>query len=241
MKKTQLTRLASIAMISCTLSTNSLAIGWHHGISVGLSKYQGDLTLAVQDNQGQQSRFEDELSNQSSKENLLTLVGVEGYSISRKWAVSYQINQFDLSSDNQEHVKYQALNANFDMARSLLAFNNGINAYGLLGIEYLKHELNDKNNDIKFENDKWLPYAGIRLDVPITRSFATHLKAKSDFTQDSDSQSIQIAANYRLDFHSSVMLSYEVQKIKLKRQTEQQTTELNLDNNRISLRWYFIW
>ena len=214
-----------LVITSIPLASAAHALGWHHGISLGLASEQSDIKLL-----SEQQTLTD-LTDTSGK--LLDNYSLQGYSINSNWAFSYQWNKHktELTSISS---KYQQQSWQLDVGISAYKFDFGLNIYPLVGVRHISSELLDINLS------STQAYAGVRVDVPIFRSLFAHVKADSNLGGDRI-KNASIALNYRYSRNHSLML--EFQQNDLNMETTEQNVDYQLEKQatQIALRWFSIW
>ena len=215
----------ALVISSLPLSPVVHALGWHHGISLGLTTEQSELALSSD------TQTLAELDNLSS--NFLDNFAIQGYSISSNWAFSYQLNQYkteltDVASD------YKQQNIQFDVGMSVYKFDSGLNIYPLIGVRHKSADL----VDVKLSNTQ--AYAGVRLDIPVMKNLFAHVKADHNLGSDKNTN-LGVAINYRYARHHSIMLELNQSKVEINDKYQNTSYQLQRDASQLALRWFVVW
>lgn len=241
----------SLLFLSTFVCCSASAVGWHHGFSIGLSKYQASSDIQFYDQTKASNRsLSAELTAETSAQLMHTLVGFEGYSISSDWAFSYALEQFKVTdtatANNSTYaIELKGLSAEMDAGLAIIKFKNGLRLYGLAGVRYLTHKFDTKINLVEqaqLKADQFQLYTGLRLDMPLYKSLVLHIKADAAIADDTYSR-LSAGLNYRLTRHLSLVTEAELGKLELSSGKDGQTDYYNYDGdlNKLSIKAVYIW
>lgn len=235
--------------LNFTFIANSHALGWHHGISLGINHYNSDAQIAFYNKQTQQlESISADFKADSTSQILDNQLNLSGYSTNHTWLIDYKFNQYSLEDKLVQNERYtlKGINAQWLAGYKVLELHANTRVYAMAGLNYHKQKFTYQNNDSSqntHSDSATNTLLGLRVDIPLSRDWVAHIKGDTKLTGSQKSTRATIALNYRFSRNFTLLAEYQNQNLKTTKATSSSPSFYQFDGNinQISLKTTLIW
>lgn len=235
--------------LNTTFIANSYALGWHHGISLGLNHYNSDARIEFYNQQTQQlDSISANFKADTTSQILDNQLSLSGYSTNHFWFMDYKINQYSLEDKPTQDTSYnlKGFNAQWLAGYKVAQLHANTRLYAMAGLNYHKQEFsypNSLSGQNKHSDSTTNTLLGFRLDIPFNRDWVAHIKGNTKLTGSQKSTKAAIALNYRFSRDFTLLAEYQRQSLKTTKADSSSTSFYQFDGNinQISLKTTLIW